>query len=92
MEGDLHFDRGNIFEALKYYKRIIFDEDVKNNYNIQKYVTYRMLFCYRIINDMPNFFYQAARLYSLATKSKDSGMLAIATFAKGEEQCIKGNN
>src|SRR3712207_4307696 len=46
IEGDLHFNRGEYFHALKFYKRAIYDERIKDSCVWRSKLLVRIIPCY----------------------------------------------
>jgi AraC-like DNA-binding protein len=80
VEGDMYFNRGDYFEALKLYKRSLYDNKLKDNRTIQKKIMRRVLLCYDNIRNISMMSYYANRLLKMAEADNDTMMKAVAYF------------
>jgi tetratricopeptide (TPR) repeat protein len=80
VEGDMYFNRGDYFEALKLYKRSLYDNKLKDNRTIQKKMMRRVLLCYDNIRNISMMSYYANRLLKMAEADNDTMMKAVAYF------------
>lgn len=90
MEGDLCFKRGNYFDALKHYKRAIYDKNVRDSTTFIKRTEYRMILCYDKIGNLSRLASLVDDLYQSAVDTHDNEYLAIGTFYKGIIEYHKG--
>lgn len=82
--GNVYYNRGNFFEALKYYKRALYDKETEDNDEARMRITRRVLMCYDNTQNLTEMSYYTKLLRRLAEGSNDSVMLATALFNEGK--------
>lgn len=90
MEGDLCFKRGRYFDALKFYKRAMYDKNVHDSTTFIKRMEYRKILCYEKIGNISRLAYLVDQLYQSAVATDDAEFLAVGKFYKGIIDYYKG--
>lgn len=91
IEGDIHFNRGDYFESVKYYKRALYDRNASLNDDFQMKIIKRLLMCYYYTDNYQRMAYYADRLGKLARKNHSKGMKAVVDFCEAKLALKKGN-
>ena len=91
IEGSIYFNRADYIEALRLYKRALFDQEIEKVIP-EKLAIYNMIMlCYYYLHDIPSTEYYVEKLYDLATKSDNKLYLSSAYFGKGLVDHAKNN-
>ena len=83
-EGDLYFNTGKYLQALKYYKRVLASDSVRNNDKEYMEQVHRMISCYDCLHDEAK---KASYVRMLLQKAEQCGnmeMKSIALFNMGK--------
>lgn len=91
IEGDLFFNRGKYFDAIKYYKRALYDKVISRNVDRQKDLMVRLMPCYFAIGNIAGVERCSFRLERLARKSGDVHNQAEAIFFRGRCAYVRGS-
>lgn len=91
IEGDIVFNQGNYFEALKFYKRGLYDMQAEHNDEFQMKMLRRILLCYNYTRNLQRIDYYTNRLQTLAEQHADSSMIAVAQFNRGKLELAQGD-
>lgn len=83
IEGDIHFNRCDYYEALNFYKRAIYDTQISDSTDWKKDLLLRITPCYLALRDATNMEYFANELYELSVQTKDEEYEIIALFSLG---------
>lgn len=84
IEGDMWFNRGNFFNALRFYKRALYDRDMARNDDFRMKMIKRVFLCYDHTHNVQRMAYYADMLQELAERAGDDAMSAIAAFYQGK--------
>jgi len=84
IEGDIHFNQGDYFEALKFYKRALYDQEATPNDDFQMKIIKRLFLCYDYTDNFQRMAYYADRLGELALKNHNKTMTAISDFCQAK--------
>ena len=90
MEGDLCFRRGLYFEALKFYKRAMYDKNVTDSIDFIQSMEFRQILCYDRINNISLLSVLVDQLYETSYKTDNKTFLAVAQFFKGKINYYQG--
>lgn len=90
IEGDLNFNRGDYFEAIRYYKRSMADKGAKGLY-WKKRLSNRCMNSFFALGDYKNTAYYAHQLERQARRSGDAGGYATALFFLGRVEHAWGH-
>ena len=88
IEGDVHFNRSEYFEAMRFYKRAQYHRVISDSVEWQKDLLMRLVPCCQAIGDIRCAEQYAACLEMLAAQTKDMRKQAIARFFQG--RCAYG--
>ena len=91
IEGDLFFNRGKYFDAIKYYKRALYDKVISQDVDWQKDLMVRLMPCYFAIGNIAGVERCSFRLERLARKSGDVYNQAEAIFFRGRCAYVRGS-
>lgn len=91
IEGDLFFNRGKYFDAIKYYKRALYDKVISQDVDWQKDLMVRLMPCYFAIGNIAGVERCSFRLERLARKSGDVHNQAEAIFFRGRCAYVRGS-
>lgn len=84
IEGDLYYNRGNSFEALKFYKRAFYDQAVEDDAAFRMKLAKKILMCYDYTHNFQEMSYYSHVLNAMATKANDTAMIAASLFNEGK--------
>lgn len=83
-EGDLYFNTGRYLQALKYYKRTLESDSVRNNDAQYMDQVHRMISCYDCLHDVPRKTNYVQLLLNKAEECGNIEMKSVALFNMGK--------
>lgn len=90
-EGDLWFNTGRYFRALKCYTRVLESDKVKKDNTLHMDMLHRMISCYDCIHNEARKAEYMERLLNVAEACGDKAMQAVALFNIGKSQYNQGS-
>jgi AraC-like DNA-binding protein len=92
VEGDFYYNRGNYFEALKLYKRSLYDDKVEDNSIYKKKLINTILLCYDNMHNISMLSYYTKMLQRMTESDNDTAMKAVAYFNSAKLYRYSKNN
>lgn len=90
-EGDLWFNTGRYFRALKCYTRVLESDKAKRDNTLRMDMLHRMISCYDCIHNEARKAEYMERLLDVAKACGDKAMQAVALFNIGKSQYNQGS-
>lgn len=90
IEGDLFLNQGNFFEALKFYKRVLYCDEAARDPKLQMKIIRMVLLCYDSTHNLQKMDYYQRKLEQMARQANDTAMRAVALFNKGKMEHYMG--
>lgn len=90
IEGDLFLNQGNFFEALKFYKRVLYSDEAARDPKLQMKIIRMVLLCYDSTHNLQKMDYYQRKLEQMARQANDTAMRAVALFNKGKMEHYMG--
>lgn len=91
IEGDLYFNTGHYYRALKYYKRALNNDSVRLNDGRMMEQIHRMISCYDCLHNEAGKAQYVTMLLKKAKQCGDKAMHSIALFNMGKMLYYQGN-
>lgn len=92
VEGDFYYNRGNYFEALKLYKRSLYDGKVEDNSIYKKKIINTILLCYDNMHNISMLSYYTKMLQRMTESDNDTAMKAVTYFNSAKLYRYSKNN
>lgn len=89
--GDIALNHGSYFDAVKLYKRALYDRDVADNPRFKSLIIRNILACYDIAGNLQRMDHYTTMLEELSAETGDSVMMAVARFNRGKVERSGGN-
>lgn len=83
IEGDIHFNRGDYFQAINFYKRAIYDPALEDSIAFRETLLVRIIPCYLTFSDAHNMKHFCDELSDLASRTRNTAHQAFALFYLG---------
>lgn len=90
-EGDLYFNTGHYYQALKFYKRVLENDSVRLDDNRMMEQLHRLISCYDCLHNEVKKAEYVDRLLQKAEQCGNKGMQSIALFNMGKMLYYQGN-
>lgn len=91
VEGDLYFNVGQYYKALKFYKRALDSDSVRNNDKNYMEQVHRMISCYDCLHNENKKSLYVYLLLKRAEQCGDKAMQSVALFNMGKMLYYQGN-
>lgn len=91
IQGDIYFNSGNNFEAVKFFKRSLYDDALQDNDSLRMKMIRRLLMCYDYTGNVRGLTYYTHLLSTLAQKHHSRAMLAVSLFNQGKLARLAGH-
>lgn len=90
-EGDLYFNTGHYYQALKFYKRVLENDSVRLDDNRLMDQIHRLISCYDCLHNEEKKAEYVDKLLKKAEQCGNKGMQSIALFNMGKMLYYQGN-